>query len=301
MLKGSLVEAVENLLEKNDYIAFRYSGCFDIAARKEKTLFLKILQNVDSFSESQARSLKIIARNINATALLVGQHTRRERLEKGVVYERFEVPTVSMQTLDEIISFDIFPKFQRDRGGFYVEIDSVALKNLRVEAGLTQRELAEAVGVNKKTIYEHEKEQLRMDLTIAEKLEKLLEGKIVRQFIPPTFGSIANAPSSRMERDVASALSKKGFSVDFVSSAPFDIFAKEKTVIISDVERIGGGKRTLNLERFIAVVKKPAFVVSEKTTEEHAQIPVIARKELGNISKEEIIRIAKRAKVLKRI
>ncbi len=299
MLKGSLVEAVDGLLEKNDYVTFRYAGCFDLAARREKTLFLKVLQNVDSFSEAQAMSLKIISNNINATAFLVGLHTRREKLAKGVVYERFDIPTVSLETLREIVEFDVFPKFQRDRGGFYVEIDSAALKKLRVQAGFTQRELAEAVGISKKAIYEHEKEQLRMDLSIAEKLEKLLEGKITREFSPSSFSVGKTSPVSRIEKEVASALSRKGFAVDFVSSAPFDIFAKEKTVIVSDVEKIGGGKRTLNLERFIAVVKKPAFVVSEKNTEEHAEIPVIARKELGNITKEEIIRIAKRAKVLK--
>jgi predicted transcriptional regulator len=52
-----------------------------------------------------------------------------------------------------MISQEIFPKIYRNRGGLYVEIDQEILRSTRKQKGLTQRELAEMVGINKKVIY----------------------------------------------------------------------------------------------------------------------------------------------------
>ena len=89
-----------------------------------------------------------------------------------------------------------------------------------------------------------------------------------------------------------------GFKTDFVKQAPLDVFAKEKTLVLSDIEM---NKRKIirhaaNLKDFISIVKKPAIFITEKSkNEEILGIPVIERKKLEEIDKKELIKKAKEA------
>src|SRR3989344_5270577 len=126
-----MLEHVERLLDDKGYSTCRYNGCFDIVARKRNLLLLKLLKNVDSLMKSQANNLKIISNNLDANPVLIGEHTSVERLKNGIVYERFEIPTVSVETFENLIVNEIFPKFYRDRGGMYVEADPKILRAAR--------------------------------------------------------------------------------------------------------------------------------------------------------------------------
>ena len=298
MFKASLVQETIDMLERNDYATCEYKGCFDIAARKHDLMLLKVLQNVDSFQIDQARNLKIISNNLDAHPLVIGIQTRREKLKRGIVYERLELPTVSLEAFEDLIVNGIYPKIYRDRGGLYVEIDSDLLKEARKKKNLTQRELAEAVGVNKKMIYEHEKKQLRMFLEIAKRIESILDEKLIGIANPLKKFEAHGKPQDRLEKIVGRNLRKLGFETDFVKQAPFDVFAKEKVLLISDIEedRRKMLKRAVNLKDFIYIVKKPALLITEKTKEEDILgIPVLQRKELEEFeSGKELIKIAKR-------
>lgn len=301
MLREPLVQKALKLLEDEDYVTSQYHGCFDIAAKKELLLLIKILQNVDAFQESQSKNLKIISNNLDARPLLIGGQTNMGKLKKGIVYERFELPTVSFETFQAMISQEIFPKIYRNRGGLYVEIDQEILKSRRKQKGLTQRELAEMVGINKKVIYEHEKRQMKMLLDIAERIENILERKIVREVNPLKRFSEHGKPEDRLEGIVAKDLRKLGFQTDFVKQAPFDVFAKEKILLISDVEenRRRLLRRAVDLKNFISIAKKPALLITEKTKEEDLfGIPVLQRKELEEFeSGKDLIKVAKKSKL----
>ena len=285
-------------MEKSDYATVAYHGCFDVAAKKEILLLLKTLYNIDSFQKEQARNLKIISNNLDAHPLIVGTHTRRESLKSGVVYERFELPTVSLETFEDLIVNGIFPKIYRDRGGMYVQVDSEVLKEARTNRGMTQRELAEAVGINKKVIYEHEKKQLRMLLEIAQRLEKILENKIITPAEVFKKYEEHGVPKDELEKSIEIHLKKLGFKTDFVKQAPFDVFAKEKSMIISDIEnnRRKMKKRVISLKAFVNIVKKPTVLITERTKEDQILgIPVVQRKELeGYQTGKELIKKAKR-------
>lgn len=298
MLKTPLTQSVTDMLEKNDYVTCQYRGCFDIAAKKSILLLLKVLQNVDALQEEQAKNLKIISNNLDADALLVGIQTRKERLQKGIVYERFGLPTISPDTLEALICYGIFPQIYRDRGGFYVEIDSDLVRETRRKKNLTQKELAEAVGVNKKVVYEHEKKQLRMFLSVARRLEDILEEKIIKNInLFESEYQEHGSPKDLLEKEVGRDLEKLGFVTDFVKQAPFDIFAKEKALIVSDIEidKRKIEKRASAFKSFASVAQRPALIITEKA-EADVGIPVIQRKELEGLTKKELIRIAKRKK-----
>jgi putative transcriptional regulator len=293
-----LKQEVQKFLEKSDYITCEYKGCFDIAAKKDTLLLLKILLNIDGFQREQAKNLKIVSNNLDAHPFLIGVQTNREKLHPGIVYERFETPTVSLKTFEDLVVNSIFPTIYRDKGGLYVEIDSAILREVRKKKGMSQRELAEAIGINKKVIYEHEKKQLRMLLEIAENLERILDRKIIKPIDVFKKYEEHGYPEDFIERGVRKNLEKLGFKTDFVKQAPLDVFAKEEKLIMSNIEinRRKMIKHAAKLKGFIDIVKKPAFIITEKSKDEEILgIPIIERKKLEDIGKKELIKKAERA------
>jgi len=302
MLKAPLEQRIENMLENAGYVTVKYHGCFDVAAKKKQMLLIKVLQNIDAFSEEQSENLRLIASNLGASPLLVGEQTRVEKLRTGIVYERYGIPSLNYQTLQKLVEDAVFPTIYRDRGGLYVKIDSDALREARGESHLTQRELAELVGVNNKVIYEHEKQQLRMMLEIAQKLEKVLHKKIIKEvdILNIVQKNEKTMPKDSMEKGVGKKLKSIGFSIDYVRGAPFDILAKDKALVISDVE--SNKRRILTrvhaLKQFIEFSKKPAVVITERHSKDALEgIPVISKSELEEIdNSKQLISIAKRVK-----
>lgn len=301
MQRAALLGRVQKTLAEHGWVNCNWHGCFDIAARKERTLLIKVLENIDSLQESTAQELKLVAQNIDAAVLLVGDSTNRERLRRGVVYERLELPTVSADTFEQLISEKILPTIYRDRGGLYVKIDSELLRSTRRGSGMTQRELAEAVGISSKAVWEHEQRELRMTLKIAAGLEKILKEKITKPidvFSAETAEKQRTVPKDRLERAVGHDLSKLGFRTDYVRSAPFDILAREKALLVSDVEtsRRKMLKRGVALRSFISTVQRPALVITEKIDrDELFGIPVLKRKELQEFEKaSQLLRLARK-------
>lgn len=298
MLKTPLVENMERMFLEEGYATCRYRGCFDLAAKKRMLLFLKILKNVDAFSAEQARNLKIISQSLDAKPLLVGAQTRIEKLERGIVYERFDVPAVSEDTLKDLICNEIFPRIYRDRGGLYVEIDSDALKSARNKKGMTQEELAETVGINKKTVYEHENNSLRMLLSVAESLESVLKEKIISDVeLFSERQEMHGKPYSGFEKTVSFELKRLGFETEFVRQTPFNAISKQETLILSDVD---SNKRKLKyrsveLKRFVSFIKKPALLITEKSENLDYGLPAIERSELKEMdSGKELIKVARK-------
>ncbi len=298
MLKMPLVENMERMFLGEGYTTCRYRGCFDLAAKRRMLLFLKILKNVDAFSSEQARNLKIICNSLDARPMLVGAQTRIEKLERGIVYERFDVPAVSEDTLKDLVCNEIFPRVYRDRGGLYVEIDSDALKSARNKKGMTQKELAETVGINKKTVYEHENSSLRMLLSIAESLESVLKEKIISDVELFSERQEAHgAPSPGFEKTVSFELKRLGFETEFVRQTPFNAISKQETLILSDVDsdKRKLKYRSVELKRFVSFIKKPALLITEKSENLDYGLPAVERSELKEmVSGKELIKVARK-------
>jgi putative transcriptional regulator len=207
------------------------------------------------------------------------------------------MPTVSLETFRDLISNQIFPRIYRDRGGLYVQIDSELLRETRNKKNLTQRKLAEMVGINKKVIYEHEKLQLRMFLNIAKKLERVLNKKMIQPIELLRKYQETGHPRDILEKRIGKDLEKLGFETNFVKQAPIDVFAKEKVLILSDIEtnKRRMKKRALDLKEFINLINKPALFITEEHKGEILGIPVLRRKELEEFeNSRDLIRLVKK-------
>ncbi|MBI2578578.1 MAG: hypothetical protein HYW26_02590 [Candidatus Aenigmarchaeota archaeon] len=294
-----LREEIGRILERSDYDYSEYSGCFDIIARKQEVILLKVLENVDSFQEEQSDNLKTLSSNLDASPALVGIWTRREKLHDNVIYDRFDIPTFTPKTLENILVHNINPLIYRFRGGFFAEVDPELLRDAREGRGFSQSELAEKLGTTKKNVYEHERKMMKSKYVIAKKMERLL-GSVTRSidFTSFSFEEAGKEPRTAFERAISKELKRKGFGTSFVYQAPFNIIAKthdkERFLVFSDAEE--NEKRVEKNEgymlAFSEITEKPVIVVTKKRME--LEIPVIPADELKEMTKRDIVRAAKK-------
>lgn len=290
-----ILKKVEKILDERDYVYQEWNGCFDIVARRrDDVCLLKVLDNVDSIQEEQANNLKMLSHNICAFTAIIGTHTRREMLNDDVVYERYGIPAITTDTLSNILDNNI-PKIYRTRGGLFNNINSEEFKKSRKKHNLTQKQLAEKVGVTKKFIYEHEKTNMLSDREIVIKLEKMLNASISTDIDISSGSFDQNDPVSLFEKEVSKVLKGMGFSTDLIHQTPFNIIAKEKFMVLSDVE--DNEKRIMKnmnaLKSFSEITKNPAIIIS-KNDDIESELPVVDFKDLEQLNISDLKRILKR-------
>jgi putative transcriptional regulator len=284
-----IIGRVESLMGRTGFECCKNMGCFDVAAKKGKNFFiLKILRNVDSLQEEHADSLKTISAELGGRALIIGEHTRKETLEDGIIYQRFDIPTIGIETLENILTHKFKPMVTRNRGGLFVEIDSIQLKKKRISMGLTQEELAMKVGTTKKGIYEHEKQNKKASKELVDNLEAVL-GKISSPASIYSKEWEKTVPRGQFEGIVAKHFEAKGFETNSVYHAPFNIIAKsEDLIILSEAEenREKIEKILEDLISFSRLARKPIIAVTRE--EEELEIPTIQEKDLGRYSTKDL-------------
>lgn len=231
-MKSQLLCSVENLLKKYGFKYLITQGCFDIFAKKKKEKYvLKILFNIDAFSNEYARNLALISDSLKASPFIIGKCTRYEWLDDCIVYQRFGIPAVTINTFLLILK-NSFPLIKRYRRGLFVKVSSKKLKNARRKSNISQSQLAKLIGVSKKCIYEHERNDKFMFYEIAKLLEDVLKTKIT---LEPDFNlhAFSKKPKKKIERIVFEHFIQMRFQTTYVEKAPFNIMASKKTTILS--------------------------------------------------------------------
>lgn len=283
-----LMQKVEGVLENNGFSYCEHSGCFDIAARKKHIMLIKVLNNIDSFSEGNARNLRILSEEISTDAMLVGSSTRREILKDSIIYERFEIPAMNVNTFESVVENDM-PTVYRRRGGLFVDVNPEIVRKRRVGAGMTQKELAERIGITKKSVYEHEKSRLKMSYENALIMEEILGGGIIEiADIRLKKSGEKNAPEGRFESFVYRNLEKIGFSTRIVRQSPVNMIAEDRMKIISEADEVPGRieKNAESLKKFSEISGRPVIAITKG--EIHAEIPSIDEKSLRGMSARDI-------------
>ncbi|MHA1506998.1 MAG: transcriptional regulator [Candidatus Asgardarchaeia archaeon] len=150
--------------------------CFDISIRKEDLLvFIKVAFNIDCIPESLAMELKLISKNLDGSSLIVGHKTRGGPMEDDVIYERYEIPAINLETLKHVLIENRPPIIYAGRGGYYVKINGPLLRTLREMRKLSLGDIANYVGVSRRTIYEYERSNMAATVETAIRLEELFD------------------------------------------------------------------------------------------------------------------------------
>ncbi|MGQ4834065.1 MAG: transcriptional regulator [Candidatus Asgardarchaeia archaeon] len=299
------IDEVTEVLRKAKYTVYKNSYgitfCFDVLAKKNNELIvIKIVHNIDCFDEGLANSLKMISLAFEALPIVIGEKTRHSNLETGVIYFRYDLPVVNLETFSRMVLYSEFPLIYIRRGGYYVKLNSTLLKNLRESKGISLGELADKIGVSRRTIYEYERGAMDATLETAIKLEEffntpialpipLLKLKVVK--IKKESLASQEVPQNPLLRLLYKKLSQLGFKVILFKHTPFDALTlSKKHEVISGVDD-KGIKANIEtkihlIENFSKITGKEAlFVVSEmkRINTDAEYVKIVTSSELKHI------------------
>jgi len=239
--REQLIGEIRDLLAKTGFFlsdkANTRGMSFDIIARRDQNLILiKVLLNIDAFTESNASELKLIARTLEGSPILVGQRSGGGKLEEGVIYSRFGVPILSKETFVDFFAEGVPPFVFSAPGGLYVRLDGDLLRQLRDRKNVSLGTLAEVAGVSRRTIQMY-LEGMSATIDIARRLEEFFGEPLVVPVDPFAYTKdlekalISWDDFETFEKHVFQKLQRLGFEVLPTMRCPFEALTSGREAI----------------------------------------------------------------------
>jgi putative transcriptional regulator len=304
MNRQQLIQEVRTVLAKSGfYLSDNYDTrliCFDIVARRDDQLLIaKILTNVDSFNRGNAVQLRMIADTLGASALLIGARTGTGKLEDGVVYSRFDVGILTLDTMSEFFLEGVPPFVFSAPGGLYVRMDGDLIRKIREKKRISLGALAEIAGVSRRTIQMYE-DGMGATIDVAMRIEEFLGQPLVMTIDPFSYTESSDEGIPGLEsydgfkKDILDHLGKLGYSLVPAARCPFDVFTKDrKTVLLTGLEKVAKPleRKAAIVANISKVVEKDSviFVDKREVRLNIAGTPLIGSKELKNVKDREKI------------
>ncbi len=240
MSRSALVENVTAMLADagftvSDRCAIRPKS-FDLAARRgDDLVLLKILGNVDAFDAATGLEMRRLGEFLGATPLVLGLQTRDEGLKEGVIYFRHGVPVLSPDTAMDLFVYDLPPLIYAAPGGLYVNIDGDVLADEREQRGWSLGQLAEELGVSRRTVSKYE-DGMNASIEVATQLEELFGSGLTRPVEvfegADEVGTDEGSPDEHAVDDeddvVVAVLRRAGLAVHPTSRAPFTAVGEDR-------------------------------------------------------------------------
>ena len=282
-------------------------SCFDYAARKgEKLIFIKFQHDIDNFSQTDSQELKVISKFVSAASVLVSEKTREKPLEDDTVYSRYSIFAVTPKTFENIVLRNVHPLIQAGPGGYYVEIDWEAVKKRRQELGLSVGEMAEMVGISRRTLYGYERGLAKASVTAAYNLIYTLGIPVAKSvnifekskeqrkcFLSRAGHALAK---NKLLQKIFRKFSRYNFTA--VKKAPFDFVVnvpEEKMRIIGGVTNNNEKELNKRVDEIISVskiVKAHPILITEGQKPTNKDISCIYKEEIQKIKNpEDLIRL----------
>ncbi len=282
-------------------------GSFDIVARKNLLmLLLKTFNNIDGVSKANSEEMKQLATIFLASPLIIGEKSRKGKLEDGIIYERYDIPTITLNTFKHMILYGEYPEVIANRGGYFVKINGNLLKKYREEHSLSLKDLADMAHVSRATMYKYENDMIKVNTETALLLEEILERKITENInILKPANNGENIKYSDNEN--VKILSKLGYGVISTNKSPFDAAAKNKNEesnpLIANIEK---NRSPETLEKMAVPLKDLSLITSadsifivdnEKINDLIGEIPVIKSWELKEFeNSQDLLKLIKERK-----
>ncbi|RLI22637.1 transcriptional regulator [Candidatus Bathyarchaeota archaeon] len=284
--RAEIIEETESILEKAGFnLSNRCCSrpsCFDFAAKKDKILaFIKVHTNIGSASLKDASELITITENFKAAPLLIGEKNRDQELEVDTVYSRYNIYAINTETLREIVLKGMHPLVEAGPGGYYVQIDGELIRKKRQELGLSIGELAEMIGISRRTLYGYERGLAKASVQTAYTLEWILGAPLVKPINifkssrkRKRKGFFASAGRMLVEHCFLYKVFKKfrqfNFKITRTNRAPFDFIAKapeEDLKILGAVSTEKENNIEKRVEEVVSICKvtgsQPIFITKD--------------------------------------
>jgi putative transcriptional regulator len=117
--------------------------------------------------------MKYLSLLLKSKPLLIGIRNRYQKLEDNTIYIREDLPFITVNTLENILNNN-YPYILARRGGGVMFLNGDLVKQLRIEHNISRQELADKIGVTKRTICSYENENMRPSEQIAQKILEIL-------------------------------------------------------------------------------------------------------------------------------
>jgi putative transcriptional regulator len=294
MDKELLAESVSGLLKKAGFTisarCYLRPRSFDLAARKEDLFILiKVLSNIDGLNERTAVEVRRLAKHLLGRTILVGEKSRDQYLERGAVYFRYGIPTVSVPTLYDCLLEGVLPLVYAAHGGLYVRIDGSLLRQLRLDRGISLGSLASRLGVSRRTISKYEMESMDTSINVAVKLEEIFEEEVILPVDLFKSGNLEEKPE-QITDNILQLLSNMGFEVFPTAQAPFNAVTRdEDLVVLTGISKFSQNmlKKAQLMSSLSTVARTHSAVIveGESKVECIGDTAIIEKRELNTISK----------------
>jgi putative transcriptional regulator len=261
---------------------------FDLAARRDdQFLFLKILSNIDGLNERTALEIRRLAKHLLASPILVGEKTRDQYLERGAVYFRYGIPTLSLFTLADCLLEGALPLVYAAHGGLYVRIDGDRMRQIRLARGISLGALATELGVSRRTISKYEVEDMDTSVDVALKLEEIFNEELIEPVDPFQTEAVAEVKGPVTD-NILRLLLEIGFEVVPTAQAPFNAITREgKLVVLTGVGKFSQSivkkARLMSSLSSVARTKSVVIVDGETKLECIEETVLIEKRELEDI------------------
>lgn len=252
MTKEDLIHQIIDVLARAGFVISDRCNIrprsFDVAARKGEVLLLcKALFNIDGLNEETAREMKYLAEYLGGSAIVVGAKTRDQMLEDNVVYMRYDILALNVQTLIDYFIENIPPLVSAAPGGLYVSIEGDTLRKARMDKSMSLGTLATMVGVSRRTISKYEEEGMDASIDVVLQLEDIFRVELAKPInILNSLGSKKPRKKTEPEEEnqtkparampeedlILNTISMLGYDVLPTAQAPFKAISRDKSSVI---------------------------------------------------------------------
>jgi putative transcriptional regulator len=156
-----------------------YDAIIRIPNREDKFI-IKVKENVEDVDKESITDLAVLARVSNSTPLIIGVRYGDEDLLDGVAYKVHGVFAVGITTFRKILN-DEDVVFVKDKGMIKASVKGKLLRRLREERGMSLGDLAKALGVTRKTVYEYERGSFEASERTAQALMELFGREVLER------------------------------------------------------------------------------------------------------------------------
>lgn len=297
-LLGEVRETLSNAgFYVSDLCSIRPIG-FDLVARRDNSLLIiKVLTNIDAFSEDVARELRVLSVLLKGSSLLIGERSGTGFLEDDVVYDRFGIQAITKETLKNHLLEGNPLKIYAAPGGLYVNLDGEKLKKLREEQNLSLGSFAHFVRVSRRTASMYE-DGMNARAEVASRIEELLGSNITipidilktRSFDRKEVTTFQGESDKLREfqLDIFSILEQVGYKIIPMERCPFEALSKDKKrILLTCVHRYDKKliKKAHMISSISKITERYAVVFTDKEINKMniEGTPLIVRKELKKI------------------
>ncbi len=285
MHRENIVKEVERILESYSYenvVISNMHASFDILARNRlRTIVIKVVYNIDTIDRKMAKDIFDVASFMDAETLIVGEVSKDKRLGKNVVYTRFSVNCVSVESFESVLDGINIPLASK-YVGTKAEVDKERMKNLRMLSGMSLSGLAKSAKVSKDTLYKLEKFGGYASLGTVERTEARL-GDSVR------LNRISIGVHEYKISGNSYKIGRTDIKAVYLNSSPFNVIGKRKNYYEASMEsnpRTMKKKAKVFAQIMESFENNYSFFISDKKDGKFDGINVISKKKLSKIESE---------------